>query len=107
MTLAIGPPAGVGCVVPALPALGFERPLRVGDVFCVKGFTPTAPSRWAAVIDVTGAARPAARRAFLRAVAQVPETAAGEGALAPEPAAPEPEAPAPETPPSSVAHPAV
>ena len=86
------------------------RPLRIGDTFLVKGFDPNAPSRWQAVIDVTSAARPAARRAFLRAVAQPPpEGPALEQVAAPGVALPPPAPlPAPSEPQaSSVAHPAV
>jgi hypothetical protein len=49
------------------------RPARIGDAFLIRGFGHSA-WEWELVIDVTGAARPAAKRAGLRAVAQpVPE----------------------------------
>jgi len=44
------------------------RPLRIGDVFLVRGFGELAD--WQRVLDVTGASRQAAKRAGLRAVAQ-------------------------------------
>jgi hypothetical protein len=49
-----------------------ERNLRVGDVFFVETFHPTAPSRWRGVVDVTSAARGVTKAAFLRAVVQIP-----------------------------------
>lgn len=52
-----------------------QRSLRVGDVFCVHVFDSSAPSRWRGVLDVTPAARPATKAAFLRAVVQHPSEA--------------------------------
>lgn len=49
-----------------------ERSLRVGDVFYVQDFDASDPGRWRGVLDVTQAARPATKAAFLRAVAQQP-----------------------------------
>jgi hypothetical protein len=49
------------------------RPLRIGDAFVVRGFGD-APEDWDRVLDITGAARPVAKRAGLRAVAQVVPT---------------------------------
>ena len=45
------------------------RPLRIGDVFLVRGMTPD-PEEWERLLDITGAARRAASRAGVRAVAQ-------------------------------------
>ena len=45
-----------------------ERPLRVGDTFWVRGLSGN-PEGWKAAIDVTGAARQAAKTALLRAIA--------------------------------------
>lgn len=45
-----------------------ERSLRIGDAFLIRGFS-TTPGRWEEVWDVTQASRPAAKAAFLRAVA--------------------------------------
>jgi hypothetical protein len=61
------------------------RPLRIGDVFLVRGFGDLAD--WRRVLDVTGASRQAAKRAGLRAVAQPADAGAAEGGaagLAPE-----------------------
>lgn len=44
------------------------RPIRIGDAFLVRGVSGD-PSKWDAAIDVTDAARRAARAAFLSAVA--------------------------------------
>jgi hypothetical protein len=49
------------------------RPLRIGDAFLVRGFGGT-PAGWNRVLDITGAARPVAKRAGLRAVSQVVAT---------------------------------
>jgi len=48
------------------------RPLRIGDVFLVRGFGED-PSRWQRALDITAQARRAASRAGIRAVAQVVE----------------------------------
>lgn len=45
------------------------RPLRIGDVFLGRG-TTDQPGGWERLLDVTGAARRAASRAGVRAVAQ-------------------------------------
>lgn len=44
------------------------RPLRIGDVFLVRGFGPVAS--WDRVLDITASSRRAAKHAGLRAVAQ-------------------------------------
>ncbi len=45
-----------------------HRPIRIGDAFWVRGKSED-PSKWESVIDITDAARRAARVAFLSAVA--------------------------------------
>jgi hypothetical protein len=47
------------------------RPLRVGDVFFVRGFDEGDPTVWQRIVDITMAGRGAAKRAGLRAVAQM------------------------------------
>jgi hypothetical protein len=45
------------------------RPLRIGDVFLLRGMSPD-PEEWKRLLDITGAARRAASRAGVRVVAQ-------------------------------------
>lgn len=45
-----------------------DRPIRIGDTFWVRSHS-AVPSKWESVIDITEAARRAARVAFLSAVA--------------------------------------
>jgi hypothetical protein len=46
-----------------------ERPLRIGDAFLVRGLTSERPEEWNQVVDVTPAARTAAKIALYGAVA--------------------------------------
>jgi hypothetical protein len=57
-----------------------QRPLRVGDVFFIRGFDEASPASWLRVVDVTKAGRRAAKHAGLRAVAQPTEPEAKEAA---------------------------
>ena len=51
-----------------------KRPLRVGDVFLIQGFSEADnPPTWHRLVDITKSGRRAARRAGLRAVAQPSE----------------------------------
>lgn len=83
-----------------------HRPIRIGDAFWVRGYSAD-PSKWETVIDITDAARRAARVAFLSAVAPpTPDKPRlPEEMLRPETLAAPQEPPAPT--PGSVANPAV
>jgi len=90
------------------------RPVRVGDVFWVRGYH-AEPGAWESVIDVTRAGRYAAKAAFLATAsgAPLPEDAAGFGiagatTLDPSPPAARPATEeTPQPPPGPVAFPAV
>ena len=64
------------------------RPVRIGDVFLVRGLGGESGD-WERLLDVTGAARRAANRAGVRAVAQ-PTEEVQTGGIEPVEAAPEP-----------------
>lgn len=81
---------------------GVDRPVRISDVFCVRGRVSRDPSTWGRIVDVTGEARDEARIAFHAAVAPRPtpkEARTLRLETPPEPAPPPPIA--------TVAHPAI
>ena len=65
------------------------RPVRIGDVFLVRGLGGESDD-WERLLDVTGAARRAANRAGVRAVAQSTEEVSQTGGVEPVEAASEP-----------------
>jgi len=48
---------------------GVDRPVRIGDAFCVRGEVGRDPAKWGRIVDVTGEARDQAKIAFHAAVA--------------------------------------
>ena len=84
-----------------------QRPIRIGDAFLVRGKSGE-PAKWESVIDITEAARRAARVAFLSAVAPPTpdQPRLPTEMLRTETAAPEPLVPGALRP-GSVAHPVV
>ena len=78
---------------------GADRPLRLGDVFLIRGygdvFAPRAPSDWEVISDITRVARDAARVAFYSAIAPTLSDDDQDRGLIGEPNSPPPPPPPP------------
>ncbi len=86
-----------------------DRPLRIGDVFSIRGFAAGDPTAWEVVVDVTAQARTAAKIALYGAVAPITskEEAEEQRRLTSRPGASEPPPPPSTAPGFSGAAPAV